>query len=104
MTRYQDVLSCFQNPAMSSDKKIAFKQKFGDGPLYTHHTTSLVFNDPPYHTTVRKLLASAFTPRKLKEMEPLIERVIDQLLDRLHEQASHKGRDRERQRRPFIVS
>ena len=85
LTRYQDVLSCFQNPAMSSDKKIAFRQKFGDGPLYTHHTTSLVFNDPPYHTTVRKLLASAFTPRKLKEMEPLIARVIDQLLDRLHE-------------------
>ena len=85
LTRYADVMSCFQNPNMSSDKKIAFKDKFGDTPLYTHHTTSLVFNDPPYHTTVRKLLASAFTPRKLKLMEPLITRVIDQLLDTLED-------------------
>ena len=83
LTRYADVLTCYQNPAMSSDKKVAFKKQFGDGPLFTHHTTSLVFNDPPYHTVVRKLLASAFTPRKLKEMEPLISGVVEKLLDRL---------------------
>lgn len=86
LTRYSDVLKCYQHPAMSSDKKKAFKKQFGNGPLYTHHTTSLVFNDPPYHTKVRKLLSSAFTPRKLKEMEPLITGVIDRLLDRLEEQ------------------
>ncbi len=86
LTRYDDVLACYQNPAMSSDKKVAFKKQFGDGPLYQHHTTSLVFNDPPYHTVVRKLLAAAFTPRKLKEMEPLITGVIDRLLDRLEDE------------------
>ncbi len=86
LTRYEDVLAAFRHPAMSSDKKVAFKDKFGDGPLYTHHTTSLVFNDPPYHTTVRKLLSVAFTPRKLKEMEPLIIQVVDDLLDRLEEE------------------
>ena len=68
---------------MISDKTTAFKEKFGEGPLYTHHTTSLIFNDPPYHTTVRKLLAHAFTPRKLAEMEPLIGRIVDTLLDDL---------------------
>lgn len=86
LTRYADVLKCYQHPAMSSDKKKAFKKQFGNGPLYTHHTTSLVFNDPPYHTTVRKLLSSAFTPRKLKEIEPLITGVIDRLLDQLAEE------------------
>jgi hypothetical protein len=41
---------------MSSDKKAEFGPKFGVGtPLYRHHTTSLVFNDPPLHTRVRKL-------------------------------------------------
>lgn len=83
LTRYVDVMECYQNPAMSSDKKVAFKKQFGDGPLFKHHTTSLVFNDPPYHTTVRKLLASAFTPRKLKEMEPLISGVVERLLDQM---------------------
>jgi|TARA_B100000959_G_scaffold47513_3_gene48627 hypothetical protein len=83
LTRYDDVVQSFKHPAMSSDKKIAFKPRFGDGPLYTHHTTSLVFNDPPIHTRVRKLLAAAFTPRKLAELEPVVERVIDELLDKL---------------------
>ncbi len=83
LTRYDDVVQSFKHPGMSSDKKVAFKPRFGDGPLYTHHTTSLVFNDPPIHTRVRKLLAAAFTPRKLSELEPVVERVIDDLLDRL---------------------
>ena len=83
LTRYDDVVQSFKHPAMSSDKKVAFKPRFGDGPLYTHHTTSLVFNDPPIHTRVRKLLAAAFTPRKLAELEPVVERVIDDLLDKL---------------------
>ena len=85
LTRHADVLYAYRNPAMSSDKTVAFRDKFGDGPLYTHHTTSLIFNDPPYHTVVRKLLSVAFTPRKLKEMEPLIEGVVDGLLDRLED-------------------
>ena len=83
LTRYDDVMTAYRHPAMSSDKKVAFKEKFGESPLYTHHTTSLIFNDPPYHTVVRKLLSSGFTPRKLRSMEPLIEKIVDGLLDRL---------------------
>ncbi len=83
LTRYEDVRAVYQDRSMASDKTKAFKEKFGEGPLYTHHTTSLIFNDPPYHTTVRKLLAHAFTPRKLAEMEPLIEGIVDSLLDDL---------------------
>jgi cytochrome P450 len=83
LTRYGDVVNSFKNPAMSSDKKVAFKPKFGDGRLYTHHTTSLVFNDPPIHTRVRKLLAAAFSPRKLSELEPVVDRVVDDLLQKL---------------------
>ncbi len=83
LTRYEDVRSVYQDRTMVSDKTIAFKEKFGDGALYTHHTRSLVFNDPPYHTTVRKLLAHAFTPRKLSEMELLITDIVDKLLNEL---------------------
>ncbi len=32
-------------------------------PLYDHHTTSLVFNDAPLHTRVRKLIVAALTSR-----------------------------------------
>ena len=86
LTRYRDVKAVYQSKAMSSDKKDAFGKKFGTGALYTHHTTSLIFNDPSYHTIVRKLLSAAFTPRKLAEMQPLIENIIDRLLDRLEDE------------------
>jgi len=68
---------------MRADKKAEFGPKFGVGtPLYKHHTTSLVFNDPPLHTRVRKLLAAAFTPRALANLQPRIEAVVDGLLSR----------------------
>ncbi|MDU8929132.1 cytochrome P450 [Alisedimentitalea sp. MJ-SS2] len=82
ITRHADCLKVYQSRDMLSDKKEEFGRKFGQCPLYEHHTTSLVFNDPPYHTVVRKLLASAFTPRKLAEFEPLIEDIVTRLLDR----------------------
>ena len=47
----------------SSDKKVEFRPKYGNTPLYEHHTTSLVFNDPPLHTRVRKLDPGALVPR-----------------------------------------
>lgn len=81
LTRYDDVAAVYRDRRFSSDKKIEFKPKFGDSPLYLHHTTSLVFNDPPYHTRVRKLLAPAFTPRALRLLEPRFAALVDRLLD-----------------------
>jgi len=67
-----------------SDKKQAFAPKFGPGtPLYEHHTTSLVFNDPPLHTRVRRIMTSALTPRALASMEPGLIATVDDLLDRM---------------------
>jgi cytochrome P450 len=82
LTRYDDVAQVYRNTSTwSSDKKIDFRPAFADSLLYEHHTTSLVFNDPPVHTRVRKLLAPVFTPRALKAIEPRIEALVDRLLD-----------------------
>lgn len=81
LTRYDDLAAVYRDRRFSSDKKVEFRPKFGDTPLYLHHTTSLVFNDPPYHTRVRRLLAPAFTPRALKILEPRFEALVDRLLD-----------------------
>ena len=40
-----------------------------------------MFNDPPYHTRVRKLLAPAFTPRALRELQARIEVLVERLLE-----------------------
>lgn len=89
LSRYADVALCYRDGRMSSDKKAEFGPKFGVGtPLYRHHTSSLVFNDPPLHTRVRKLLAAAFTPRALATLQPRIEAVVDGLLEQ-HAEAGH---------------
>ncbi|SRR5216684_1571670 len=89
LSRYEDCAEVYRDPACwSSDKKIDFRPNFADSLLYEHHTTSLVFNDPPYHTRVRKLLAAAFTPRALKALQPRIEALVDRLLDRAAERRS----------------
>ncbi len=82
LTRYADVLAVYNNPQVfSSDKKIEFKPKYGDSLLYEHHTTSLVFNDPPLHTRVRRLITGALTPRAIGEVEPALISLVDHLLD-----------------------
>ena len=84
LTRYADCEYVYKNPALfSSDKQAEFKPKYGDSPLYEHHTTSLVFNDPPLHTRVRRLIASALLPKAIAYMQPGLERLVDDLLDHL---------------------
>jgi len=82
LSRYADCLAVYRDAeTWSSDKRVDFRPNFSDSLLYEHHTTSLVFNDPPYHTRVRKLLASAFTPRALGALKPRIEALVERLLD-----------------------
>ena len=54
----------YRDARASSDKKVEFRPKFGDSPLYQHHTTSLVFNDPPLHTRVRRIIMGALQPAR----------------------------------------
>jgi cytochrome P450 len=84
LTRYDDVVAVYKNPRVfSSDKKTEFAPKYGNSPLYEHHTTSLVFNDPPLHTRVRRLIAGALTPRAIAEMEAGLVSLVEALLDRM---------------------
>lgn len=82
LTRYADLVAVYRDAhAFSSDKKVEFTPKYGAGsPLLEHHTTSLVFNDPPLHTRVRKLMMGALTRRAIAEMEPGLVTLVDGLL------------------------
>jgi cytochrome P450 len=84
LTRHADVMAVYRDPAASSDKRREFAPKYGVGtPLFEHHTTSLVFSDPPLHTRVRRLLLGALNQRAIARMEPGLERLVDTLLDRM---------------------
>lgn len=81
LTGYADVVAMYRNPVASSDKKVEFRPKFGDSPLYEHHTTSMVFSDPPRHTRLRRLVMGAVNQRAIARMEPNVVALVDGLLD-----------------------
>ena len=90
LTRYADLLAVYRDAqTFSSDKVAEFTPKFntapyGSGfnaPLLDHHTTSLVFSDPPLHTRVRKLIMGALTRRAIAQMEGSLTALVDRLLD-----------------------
>jgi cytochrome P450 len=89
LTRYDDLVTAYKNTkAFSSDKKKEFLPKYGNSLLYEHHTTSLVFNDPPAHTRVRRLIMGALSPRAISGMEPDLVALVDRLLDAIAAKAS----------------
>ncbi len=88
LTRYEDVLAVYRSPTVSSDKKREFAPKLGDSPLFEHHTTSLVFSDPPLHTRVRRILMGALNQRAIARMEFGLLTLVDALLDRLADEAA----------------
>jgi cytochrome P450 len=88
LTRYADLAGVYRDAqSFSSDKRVEFAPKYGEhSALYQHHTTSLVFNDPPLHTRVRKLIMGALTRRAIAQLEPDLTALVDGLLDKIEAQ------------------
>jgi cytochrome P450 len=84
LTRHDDVSAVYRSPHASSDKREEFAPKLGVGtPAYAHHTTSLVFSDPPLHTRVRRMMMGALNQRAIARMEPGLVTLVDGLLERM---------------------
>ena len=101
LTRHADLVAVYRDAQLfSSDKQVEFGPKYnrapydqtpwalapGVSPLYQHHTSSLVFNDPPLHTRVRKIIMGALTRRAIEGMAPGLIRLVDSLLDAIEAQ------------------
>ncbi len=86
LTRYKDLVGVYRNfKVWSSDKRTEFGAKFGSSPLFEHHTTSVVFVDPPDHTRIRKIFQQAFTPKSILGLERNINKLVDSYLVMMHE-------------------
>jgi cytochrome P450 len=101
LTRHADLVAVYRDAKVfSSDKQVEFGPKYnhapfnqppyatasGVSPLYEHHTSSLVFNDPPLHTRVRRLIMGALTRRAIEAMEPGLVQLVDSLLHNIEAQ------------------
>jgi len=86
LTRYGDIVPVYRDfKLFSSDKKKEFGAKYGATPLFEHHTTSLIFNDPPLHTRVRRAIVGAISQRHIAAMEPGLIKLVDGLLAAMSE-------------------
>jgi hypothetical protein len=87
LTRYADLDRVYRDRVrFSSDKRTVFGPVFGvNSPLYAHHTTSLVFNDAPYHTRVRRPIVDALSPSAVRGLEASVMSLVDTLLERLRD-------------------
>ncbi len=52
---------------------------------YAHQTMSFLAMDPPRQTRLRKLVSKGFTPKRVAELEPSIQRITDRYLDQVME-------------------
>lgn len=79
VTRYDDVRSGLADPRLSLCKVHA--RGWTGLSLPAALDANLLNMDPPGHTRVRRLVASAFHPRRVAEMRPRVRAVADALLD-----------------------
>ena len=89
LTRYDDVRMAQRDPRFSAERAIPFadqmdsrnRPKVADmGRLLAKW---VVFNDPPRHTVLRRLMLEAFTPRAIDGLVPEITTIVDGLLAKL---------------------
>ena len=92
LTRYDDVVSTFKNPAEycnegrlgQASRHLPAEDRRELQTFEAHYRTKgLLHSDPPDHTRLRRLVLKAFSPRVIESMRPRIQRVVDDLIDRV---------------------
>lgn len=94
VTRYADVRDVLANPLVHKDMRQAREllkrhstTNVSEGGVLGQELVSHMLNsDPPDHTRLRKLVATAFTMRRVERMRPRVEEITEDLLAALAEE------------------
>jgi cytochrome P450 len=101
VTRYDDIREVLKDPGTFSSRYASGRnsvtglaERIAEDPAFPEETrrqaarrvalarsTVLLTADPPLHKRQRGLVAMAFTPRRVKEMEPEFQTIVDGLVD-----------------------
>ncbi|MFH8800756.1 cytochrome P450 [Streptomyces sp. NPDC017936] len=82
ITRYEDARTALADPRLSKDMygaMDAYRRIFGESSVALDD--NMLNSDPPKHTRLRKLVSTAFTPRRVQALRPRIRETVDELLD-----------------------
>jgi cytochrome P450 len=82
VTRYDDIREGLSDPRLSNDTTLADDVTravpwVGAQAMATRHVLRA---DPPDHTRLRRLVAKAFTPRRIEALRPRIQQITDELV------------------------
>jgi cytochrome P450 len=84
VVRYEEARAALNDPRLSKDMLAALATGAGvvaeglPGPAFARHMLSV---DPPDHSRLRRLVSSAFTPRRVEGLRPQVQNIVDDLLD-----------------------
>lgn len=91
VTRYADVVTVLHR--FSADRTLAAPQLAAMGlsaltPIIEVMKRQMLFRDPPYHTRLRSVCATAFTPARVAVLRAHIQDVVNALINRFIDQGS----------------
>jgi nocardicin N-oxygenase len=84
VTRYEDVKTVLSDPRFSRARAAGRE----DTPRVTPEAApagSMLSMDPPEHSRLRRLIARAFTARRVREFRPRVEEIVDGLLNNIEQ-------------------
>ena len=91
-SRHADIQFVLREKCFGKDFAGRMTRRFGaqvlDEPVYRSMRYWMLQLDPPDHTRLRGLVVKAFTARRVEDMRPRIQAIVDRVLDRM-EAARH---------------
>jgi cytochrome P450 len=80
VTRYDDVAALLREANVSKEMS-----RLVPPPPPMPLDATMLFKDPPNHSRLRSLANQAFTPKRVKDLEPRIDQIANELIDRVQE-------------------
>src|SRR5262245_40036309 len=84
-SRHADVSFVLRDKRFGKDFAGRMTRRFGpqvlDEPVYRSMSRWMLQMDPPDHTRLRGLVVKAFTARRVEDMRPRIQEIVDRTLD-----------------------
>jgi cytochrome P450 len=78
LSRFADVMAAFVDWQTYSSAEGIILERLD--PAYLEATPMMIFQDPPRHDRLRKLVSRAFTPRRMAGLEPFVREIAIRLI------------------------
>jgi len=91
LSRYEDVWELLRSPAFHmavAETMAKSDPRYPDSAWLQAVETMLIFANPPRHTRIRAVLSRAFTPKRVEQLRPRIQELVDGHLDRCAEKGT----------------